>query len=100
MSLCVPVFRSAKKGAARPAIEFKGPADNAEFLADAKTQPAVQVPDGAPRSGRRADCRNRDKLIHFHEGVDLEAAGGRYECRLRVFRRAGYGRSPFRWCDG
>ena len=60
--------------AARLAIEFKGSADKAAFLADAKTQSAVlhqflvigeavieiiaRVPGSAPGSALEADCRN------------------------------------------
>ncbi len=59
--------------AARLAIDFKGTADKAAFLADAKTQSAVLhqllvigeavkiiagLPGSAPGSALEADCRN------------------------------------------
>ena len=60
--------------AARLAIEFKGSADKAAFLADSKTQSAVlhqllvvgeavieiiaRVPGSVPGSALEADCRN------------------------------------------
>lgn len=74
--------------AARLAIEFKGPIERAEFLADLKTRSAVlhQLPiigEAVKRLSpefREAHSRvpwkliagSRDKLIHFYEGVDLE----------------------------
>ena len=74
--------------AARLAIEFKGPAEKAEFLGDAKTQSAVLhqlLVIGEPVKRLSPDFRaahaevpwkliagTRDKLIHFYEGVDLE----------------------------
>jgi uncharacterized protein with HEPN domain len=74
--------------AARLAIEFKGSADKAAFLADAKTQSAVlhqllvigeAVKSLSPefRAAHsevpwRLIAGTRDKLIHFYEGVDLE----------------------------
>jgi uncharacterized protein with HEPN domain len=74
--------------AARLAIEFKGSADKAAFLADAKTQSAVlhqllvigeavkrlspEFPASHPEVLWRLIAGTRDKLIHFYEGVDLE----------------------------
>lgn len=74
--------------AARLAIEFKGPVEKAEFLADAKTQSAVlhQVPiigeavkrispefrTAHPEVPWKLIAGTRDKLIHFYEGVDLD----------------------------
>ena len=74
--------------AARLAIEFKGSADKAAFLADAKTQSAVlhqllvigeavkrlspEFRAAHPEVPWRLIAGTRDKLIHFYEGVDLE----------------------------
>ena len=74
--------------AARLAIEFKGSADKAAFLADAKTQSAVlhqllvvgeavkrlspEFRAAHPGVPWRLIAGTRDKLIHFYEGVDLE----------------------------
>lgn len=74
--------------AARLAIEFKGPAEKAEFLEDAKTQSAVlhqlliigeavkrmspEFRATHPEVPWRLIAGTRDKLIHFYEGVDLE----------------------------
>jgi uncharacterized protein with HEPN domain len=74
--------------AARLAIEFRGPADKAEFLEDAKTQSAVLhqlliIGEAVKRLSpefRAAHAEvpwkliagTRDKLIHCYEGVDLE----------------------------
>ena len=74
--------------AARLAIEFKGSADKAAFLADAKTQSAVlhqllvigeavkrlspEFRATHPEVPWRLIAGTRDKLIHFYEGVDLE----------------------------
>jgi uncharacterized protein with HEPN domain len=74
--------------AARLAIEFKGSADKAAFLADAKTQSAVlhqllvigeavkrlspEFRAAHPELPWRLIAGTRDKLIHFYEGVDLE----------------------------
>ena len=74
--------------AARLAIEFKGSADKAAFLADAKTQSAVlhqllvigeavkrlspEFRAAHPEVPWRLIAGARDKLIHFYEGVDLE----------------------------
>lgn len=74
--------------AARQAIEFKGTADKAAFLVDAKTQSAVLhqllvMGEAVKRLSpefRAAHTEvpwkliagTRDKLIHFYEGVDLE----------------------------
>ena len=74
--------------AARLAIEFKGPAGKAEFLADAKTQSAVlhqlliigeavkrispEFRAAHPEVPWKLIAGTRDKLIHFYEGVDLE----------------------------
>src|SRR5205823_15096681 len=74
--------------AARLAIDFKGTADKAAFLADAKTQSAVLhrvlviaeavkrlSPDfraAYPEVPWKLIAGTRDKLIHFYEGVDLE----------------------------
>ncbi len=73
--------------AARLAIEFKGPADKAEFLEDAKTQSAVlhqllvmgeavkrispEFRAAHPEVPWKLIAGTRDKLIHFYEGVDL-----------------------------
>jgi uncharacterized protein with HEPN domain len=69
-------------------IEFKGAADKAEFLADAKTQSAVlhqlliigeavkrlspEFRAAHPEVPWKLIAGTRDKLIHFYEGVDLE----------------------------
>lgn len=74
--------------AARLAIEFKGSADKAAFLADAKTQSAVLhqllvIGEAVKRLSPefraahsevpwRLIAGARDKLIHFYAGVDLE----------------------------
>ena len=74
--------------AARLAIEFKGPAGQAEFLGDAKTQSAVlhqlliigeavkrispEFRAAHPEVPWKLIAGTRDKLIHFYEGVDLE----------------------------
>jgi uncharacterized protein with HEPN domain len=74
--------------AARLAIEFKGPADKAQFLEDRKTQSAVLhqlliigeavkriSPDlraAHPDVPWKLIAGTRDKLIHFYEGVDLD----------------------------
>ncbi|PWU12659.1 MAG: hypothetical protein C5B51_00325 [Terriglobia bacterium] len=74
--------------AARQAIEFKGPAQKAEFLEDAKTQSAVlhqlliigeavkrispEFRAAHPEVPWKLIAGTRDKLIHFYEGVDLE----------------------------
>jgi len=74
--------------AARLAFEFKGPADKAEFLGDAKTQSAVlhqlliigeavkrispEFRAAHPEVPWKPIAGTRDKLIHFYEGVDLE----------------------------
>lgn len=74
--------------AARPAIDFKGPVDKAEFLEDAKTQSAVlhqlliigeavkrispEFRAAHPEVPWKLIAGTRDKLIHFYEGVDLE----------------------------
>ena len=74
--------------AARLAIEFKGPAEKAEFLGDVKTQSAVlhqllvigeavkrispEFRAAHPEVPWRLIAGTRDKLIHFYEGVDLE----------------------------
>jgi uncharacterized protein with HEPN domain len=74
--------------AARLAIEFKGPAEKPEFLADAKTQSAVlhqllivgeavkrispEFRAAHPEVPWKLIAGTRDKLIHFYEGVDLE----------------------------
>ena len=74
--------------AARLAIEFKGTADKAEFLGDAKTQSAVlhqlliigeavkrislEFRAARPEVPWKLIAGTRDKLIHFYEGVDLE----------------------------
>jgi uncharacterized protein with HEPN domain len=74
--------------AASLAIEFKGSADKAAFLADAKTQSAVlhqllvigeavkrlspEFRAAHPELPWRLIAGTRDKLIHFYEGVDLE----------------------------
>ena len=73
--------------AARLAIEFKGPAEKAEFLEDAKTQSAVlhqlliigeavkrmspEFRAAHPEVPWRLIAGTRDKLIDFYE-VDLE----------------------------
>lgn len=78
--------------AARLTIEFKGTADKAGFLADAKTQSAVLhqlmvigeavkrlSPDfraAHPEVPWKLIAGTRDKLIHFYEGVDLEQVWG------------------------
>lgn len=78
--------------AARLAIEFKGTADKAEFLADAKTQSAVlhqlmvlgeavkrlssEFRAAHPEVPWKLIAGTRDKLIHFYEGVDLEQVWG------------------------
>ena len=74
--------------AARLAMEFKGTADKAAFLADAKTQSAVlhqllvvgeavkrlspEFRAAHPEVPWKLIAGTRDKLIHFYEGVDLE----------------------------
>ena len=74
--------------AARLAIEFKGPAGRADFLADAKTQAAVlhqllvigeavkrlspEFRAAHPEVPWKLIAGTRDKLIHFYEGVELE----------------------------
>ena len=74
--------------AARLAIEFKGPAEKAEFLEDAKTQSAVlhqlliigeavkrmspEFRAAHPEVPWRLIAGTRDKLNHFYEGVELE----------------------------
>lgn len=74
--------------AARLAIEFKGPAEKAEFLGEAKTQSAVlhqlliigeavkrispEFRAAHPEVPWKLIAGTRDKLIHFYEGVDLE----------------------------
>ena len=74
--------------AARLAIEFRGPAEKAEFLADAKTQSAIlhqlliigeavkrisnEFRSEHPEVPWKLIAGTRDKLIHFYEGVDLE----------------------------
>ena len=74
--------------AARLAIEFKGPAGKAQFLADAKTQSAVlhqllivgeavkrispELRAAHPEVPWKLIAGTRDKLNHFYEGVDLE----------------------------
>jgi len=74
--------------AARLAIEFKGPADKAAFIEDAKTQSAVlhqlliigeavkrissEFRTAHPEVPWKVIAGTRDKLIHFYEGVDLE----------------------------
>ncbi|MGA2770078.1 MAG: DUF86 domain-containing protein [Bryobacteraceae bacterium] len=74
--------------AARLAIEFKGPAEKAEFLEDAKTQSAVlhqllvigeavkrispEFRAAHPEVSWKLIAGTRDKLIHFYEGVDLD----------------------------
>lgn len=74
--------------AARLAIKFKGPAEKAEFLEDAKTQSAVlhqlliigeavkrispEFRAAHPEVPWRLIAGTRDKLIHFYEGVDLD----------------------------
>lgn len=74
--------------AARLAIEFKGLADKAAFLADAKTQSAVlhqllilgeavkrlsqEFRIAHPEIPWKAIAGTRDQLIHFYEGVDLD----------------------------
>jgi uncharacterized protein with HEPN domain len=78
--------------AARLAIEFKGTADTAAFLADAKTQSAVlhqllvvgeavkrlspEFRAAHPEVPWKLIAGTRDKLIHFYEGVDLEQVWG------------------------
>lgn len=74
--------------AARLAIEFKGPSEKSDFLADAKTQSAVlhqlliigeavkrissEFRAAHPEVPWKLIAGTRDKLIHFYEGVDLE----------------------------
>ena len=74
--------------AARLAIEFKGTADKAGFLEDAKTQSAVlhqlliigeavkrispEFRAAHPEVPWKPIARTRDKLIHFYEDVDPE----------------------------
>jgi uncharacterized protein with HEPN domain len=74
--------------AARLAIEFKGRAEKAEFLEDAKTQSAVlhqllvigeavkrispEFRAAHPEVPWKLIAGTRDKLIHFYEGVDLD----------------------------
>ena len=78
--------------AARLAIEFKGTADRAAFLADAKTQSAVlhqllvigeavkrlspEFRAAHPEAPWKLIAGTRDTLIHFYEGVDLEQVWG------------------------
>lgn len=78
--------------AARLAIEFKGTADKAAFLVDAKTQSAVlhqllvigeavkrltpEFRAAHPEVPWKLIAGTRDKLIHFYEGVDLEEVWG------------------------
>jgi len=78
--------------AARLAIDFKGTADKAAFLADAKTQSAVlhqllvigeavkrlspEFRAAHPKVPWKLIAGTRDKLIHFYEGVDLEQVWG------------------------
>jgi uncharacterized protein with HEPN domain len=72
----------------RLAIEFKGQADKAEFLANLKTQSAIvhqllivgeavkrlspEFRTAHPEAPWKLIAGTRDKLIHFYEGVDLE----------------------------
>lgn len=74
--------------AARLAIEFRGQAEKAEFLEDAKTQSAIlhqlliigeavkrmspEFRAAHPEVPWKVIAGARDKLIHFYEGVDLE----------------------------
>ena len=74
--------------AARLTIEFKGAAEIAEFLGDAKTQSAVlhqlliigeavkrispEFRAAHPEVPWKLIAGTRDKLIHFYEGVDLD----------------------------
>lgn len=74
--------------AARLAVEFKGAAEKADFLEDAKTQSAVlhqllvigeavkrlspEFRAAHPEVPWKLIAGTRDKLIHFYEGVDLE----------------------------
>ena len=74
--------------AARLAMEFRGPAEKAEFLEDAKTQSAVlhqlliigeavkrispEFRAAHPEVPWKLIAGTRDKLIHFYEGVDLD----------------------------
>lgn len=74
--------------AARLSIEFKAPAEKAEFLQDAKTQSALlhqlliigeavkrispEFRAAHPEAPWNLIAGTRDKLIHFYEGVDLE----------------------------
>ena len=76
---------------ARLAIEFKGSADKAEFLSDAKTQSAVlhqlliigeavkrmspEFRAAHPEVPWKAIAGTRDKLIHFYEGVAWRRSG-------------------------
>jgi uncharacterized protein with HEPN domain len=80
VSGCVPTRRLA--------IEFKGQADKAEFLANLKTQSAIvhqllivgeavkrlspEFRTAHPEAPWKLIAGTRDKLIHFYEGVDLE----------------------------
>ncbi|MBZ5579302.1 MAG: DUF86 domain-containing protein [Acidobacteriia bacterium] len=84
--------------AARLAIEFKGTADRAAFLADAKTQSAVLhqllvIGEAVKRLSPefravhaevpwRLIAGTRDKLIHFYEGVDLDEIWGMVDSDL------------------
>jgi uncharacterized protein with HEPN domain len=70
------------------AIEFIGPRDKTEFLADLKTQSAVlhqlliigeavkrlspEFRGAHPEVPWKLIAGTRDKLIHFYEGVDLD----------------------------
>ena len=74
--------------AARLAIDFKGAASKADFLADVKTQSAVlhqllvigeavkrlspEFRVTHPNVPWKLIAGTRDKLIHFYDGVDLE----------------------------
>jgi uncharacterized protein with HEPN domain len=84
--------------AARLAIEFKGEARKTEFMVDAKTQSAVLhqlmvigeavkrlSPDfrsAHPEVPWRLIAGTRDKLIHFYEGVDIDAVWSMIESDL------------------
>ena len=84
--------------AARLAIEFKGTADRAAFLADAKTHSAVLhqllvIGEAVKRLSPefravhaevpwRLIAGTRDKLIHFYEGVDLDEIWGMVDSDL------------------
>ena len=66
--------------AARQAIEFSGPADREAFLSD--TKPGLpcctsswciaRVPGSASGSEVEMIAGTRDRLIHFHDGVDIQ----------------------------